>query len=445
MPTWLIAHDGARVTGTAAYNLKTTAFRFNLKGSNFSLAQFAQLQLPRISVGGTLNFDARGSGTTSAPVVDADLHVRDVMLNRERLGNLDAKAVTSAGVMRITAQSDFPAAEFGLDGTVGMHGDFPAELALKFTRLDVDALLHEFLQGRITGHSSISGAVTLAGPLRRPRLLTVNGDISQFSADMENVQVHNDGPLRFKVADQVLTLEQFHLAGEENTQLSATGTVSLAGAKALDLRAEGNVHLKLLQVWNPDLHTGGTVEFNINARGTMEPAGAVRPRQDRPRRGGEHQFSERAQRYQRRHRFQPGPHADPVADGEQRRRNADLGRVCDLRGYAGVQPDGARQGHPAALPAGIEHGAGLRSAAERDNQQFDAVGHGDGHQVRHDAAIRHGAGHRARAAGARGAEPEIAIQQHAAGGPRGVHAGVAGAVVAGAPDRRCGPQHPAAR
>ena len=184
----LIVHNGARVTGTAAYNLQTTAFRFNLKGSSFNLAQFTRLQLPRISVGGTLTFDARGSGTTSAPVVDADLHVRDVALNRERMGNLDAKAVTSAGVMRITAHSDFAAAEFGLDGTVGMQGDFPADLALKFTRLDVDALLHEFLQGRITGHSSISGAVTLAGPLRRPQLLTVNGDISQFSADMENVQ-----------------------------------------------------------------------------------------------------------------------------------------------------------------------------------------------------------------------------------------------------------------
>jgi translocation and assembly module TamB len=266
----LIAHNGARVTGTAAYNLKTTAFHFNLKGSGFNLAQFKQLQLPRISVGGTLNFDARGSGTTSAPVLDLDLHVRDVALNRERLGNLDAKAVTSAGVMRITAHSDFPAAEFGLEGTVGMYGDFPADLALKFTRLDVDALLHEFLRGRITGHSSASGVVTLAGPLRSPRLLTVNGDISQFSADMENVRLHNDGPLRFKVAGQVLTLEQFHLAGEENTKMSATGTVSLAGAKELNLRAEGNVHMKLLQVWHPELRTGGMVEFNLNARGTMD-------------------------------------------------------------------------------------------------------------------------------------------------------------------------------
>ncbi|MBZ5567959.1 MAG: translocation/assembly module TamB domain-containing protein [Acidobacteriia bacterium] len=265
----IIAHNGARVTGTAAYNLKSTGFRFHLQGSNFSLAQFKQLQLPRLSVAGRLDFNARGSGTTSRPVVDADLHLRDVVLNQERMGNVDAKAVTSAGVMKITARSDRPAAEFMLDGTVNMYDDFPAQLALRFTRLDVDALLHGFLQGRATGHSSITGTVTLAGPLRQPRLLTITGDISEFSAEMENVRVHNDGPLRFKVASQVVTLEQFRLAGEENTQMTATGTIALSGARALDLRAEGNVHLKLLQIWNPALHAGGMVEFNINARGDL--------------------------------------------------------------------------------------------------------------------------------------------------------------------------------
>jgi translocation and assembly module TamB len=265
----LITHNGARITGTAAYNLKTTAMRFSVQGSNFNLAQFKQLQFPRVAVGGMLNFDARGSGTTSAPVINADLNLRDVVLNRERMGNLEAKAVTSGEVMRITARSSFPAAEFGLDGTVNMRGDFPADLALRFTRLDVDAVLHEFLQGRITGHSSMTGTIALAGPLRTPRLLTVNGDISQFVAEMENLRVHNDGPLRFKVVNQALTLEQFRLAGEENTEMSASGTITLTGARTLDLRAEGNVRLTLLQVLYPDLHTAGRVRFNITATGTM--------------------------------------------------------------------------------------------------------------------------------------------------------------------------------
>jgi translocation and assembly module TamB len=37
----------------------------------------------------------------------------------------------------------------------------------------------------------------------------------------------------------------------------------------MDLRAEGNVHFKLLQILNPDLHAGGMMEFDINARGNM--------------------------------------------------------------------------------------------------------------------------------------------------------------------------------
>ncbi len=266
----VIADNGARITGGGAYNLRTTAFRLNLHGANFNLAQFPELQFPRLAVGGIMDFDARGSGTTAAPVVNADLHVRDVALNRQRLGNMEVKAVTSGGVMQVSARSNFPAAEFAGEGTVTMRGEFPAELTLRMTRLDVDAPLHEYLKGRITGQSSLSGKITLSGPLRRPRLLTVKGGITEFHADMENVRFHNSGPLRFRLADQVLTLEEFRLAGEENTQMSASGTLSLTGAKPLDLRAEGNVHLKLLQVLNPDLHADGMVNFRIHASGTVQ-------------------------------------------------------------------------------------------------------------------------------------------------------------------------------
>ncbi len=265
----VIAHNGARITGSAAYNLGTTAFRFDVRGSNFNLAQMSSLQLPRFSIAGSMTFDAHGSGTTSSPVVNADIALRDFTLNRERMGNMDVKATTSAGVMSVNARSDFPAAEFLVDGTVAMHGDFPAQLALKFTRLDIDAVLHELLPGRITGHSSATGTLTLAGPLRQPRLLTIKGDLSQLAVNMENLPVHNDGPIRFRVVDQVLTLEEFKMAGEQNTQLTATGTVAFSGEKQLDLRAEGNIHMQAVQIFNPDLRAGGIVEFNINARGTI--------------------------------------------------------------------------------------------------------------------------------------------------------------------------------
>ncbi len=264
----LMVHNGGRITGSAAYNLRTMAFRFNVVGSNFSLAQFRQLQTRRITLAGLLNFDARGSGTREAPVIDAGVHVRNLLMNGEPLGDVDATAVTSGGVMRVSGRSNFRLADLSFDGAVAMHDRFPANIKLTMQRLDVDPLLKVFLQGKFTGHSSIGGVITVSGPLRDPKLLTINGDISQMSAELERLRIQNDGPLRFSVVNQVLKLDQFRLLGED-TRLGATGQVELTGARNLDLRADGHMQLKLLESFNPDLHASGVVDFAVLARGTV--------------------------------------------------------------------------------------------------------------------------------------------------------------------------------
>ncbi len=264
----VMTHNGARITGSAAYNLTTTAFRFNLAGSNFLLAQVRELQTARAKVAGLLNFDARGSGTEQSPVINADLHLRDITLNDERLGALDIQAATAAGVMRVTGRSNFPSADLEVDGTVNLQNELPARLSLRFTRLDVDPLLHAFLKGRITGHSIMGGTVVLSGSLREPERLNVTGDINQFSADIEHVRIQNQGPLRFDVTNGVMRLDEFHLVGD-STALSATGTVALTGSKQLNLRANGQLNLKMLETWNPNLHTGGVLDFRGSATGTV--------------------------------------------------------------------------------------------------------------------------------------------------------------------------------
>lgn len=263
-----ITQASARVTGNAKYNLKTTAFHFDLAGKNLNLSEVRQIQGTRVSPSGALSFEARGSGTRDAPVVDADVHLRNLVMNGERLGNLEGTAKTTGSVMRIRARSDFAIADFEVDGTITMRGDFPAELSLKVARLDVDPFLRMFVKARITGHSSIGGNIKLSGPLRQPRLLTVDGDLGQFSAEIENVKIQNEGPLRFTVKDRVLRLEQFKLAGTDTT-FSAEGSIALAGNWAMDLRADGRVNLVLLQTFNPDLHTGGIMDFDMRAGGTV--------------------------------------------------------------------------------------------------------------------------------------------------------------------------------
>lgn len=263
-----ISQDGASVTGGAQYNLRTTAFRFNLIGTDFHLSEFKQFQGARVRTSGTLNFVARGSGTQTAPVIDADVNLRDVTVNGQRIGNLSGTATTTRGVMRVEAHSASQLAQVQVNGTIVMRNNFDSDLTLKIARIDGGPLLQMALAGRFKGRSELSGTLHLAGPLRQPDLLTVEGNLGEFMVAIENVQVQNDGPLKFVIADDVLRLEQFKLSGTDTT-FTARGTVDLAGSRGLDLRADGRINLGLIQSFNTDLHASGAMNFDMRAAGTI--------------------------------------------------------------------------------------------------------------------------------------------------------------------------------
>jgi translocation and assembly module TamB len=251
--------------GGAVYDPSTRAFHFNLAGSNLDLFRFPQLQ-ERFPVEGHMDFTAQGSGTLDEPAINATFKVRDLTLDHERAGDLTLDAVTHGSDMRLTVRSDFEHARLDLDGSIHLRDDFPADLALEVEHLDVDSVLRSYLPGRITGHSTVSGDVQVRGPLREPRRLTLVANLGAFQADLTHVQLHNQGPIRFTLADEVLRIEELHLAGE-STDFSAHGTVALTGDRPLDLAAKGGIDLQLLQTLNPGFTSSGQVEVTVTTTG----------------------------------------------------------------------------------------------------------------------------------------------------------------------------------
>ena len=114
------------------------------------------------------------------------------------------------------------------------------------------------MRGAVTGHSRADGEVHMVGPLRRPRELQFTANLDNLDADVEDVKIKNQGPIRFSVANQILQIDQFHLVGQD-TDISANGKVHLTGDRELDLRAQGRVNLKLIESFNPDFTSSGVV------------------------------------------------------------------------------------------------------------------------------------------------------------------------------------------
>jgi translocation and assembly module TamB len=263
-----LIHDDSIVTGSAAYNPAAHTMRLDLEGRNFDLSRVRQIHSDRVGIEGRADFTLTGSGTLAAPVLDATIQVRDLTLDHELAGGLQLEAVTRNGELHVTGHSDFSHGSFQVDGKVQMRDDYPANISVRMDNLDIDALWRSYLQGKLTGHSAVTGTVVMQGPLRDPRRWSLDGDLSGMSLDVEYAKVHNQDPIRFHYAQQSLRIEQAHLVGE-GTDLTTHGTVNFAGNRELDFSADGRIDLKLLNSIDPDVSASGMMSVNLTVGGTV--------------------------------------------------------------------------------------------------------------------------------------------------------------------------------
>jgi translocation and assembly module TamB len=243
-------------------------FRLNLSGRNLNLSRFPRLQTGRITADGVADFTVRVSGTFEQPSIEAHVHLKDLALDKERAGDFYVDAVTRGRQLDLDAHSDFDKADLTIHGSVGLDQDFPADLNLAFHRVDADSLLRVYLQGKLTGHSLLEGTLHVRGPLRTPRDLKAEAELQSLSFEVAHQPIQSVGPIRFEVANQVLLVENLHLAGS-GTDFTAHGRAHLAGAKELDIRLDGSVNMALWKSLNPKILARGALGVNLNAGGTL--------------------------------------------------------------------------------------------------------------------------------------------------------------------------------
>jgi translocation and assembly module TamB len=263
-----LAYGDGQATGNGTYDFARRDLRFNLDGHNFDLTRFPALQSSRVAVQGRMDFVAQGSGTLEEPVVNTQIRLRDLSFDNERAADYILDGITKGSELHITGHSQFTDKELNIEGNVNLRGDWPAKIDLRLNRLNVNPWLRAYLKGRVTGNSAVTGDLHLQGPLRNPREVQVNGDLSDFFAEVEHVQIRNNDPIRFEASEQMLKIQRFRLIGE-GTDLEVGGSVQLNGEQALNLNAEGHADLSLIHSFNPDFNSSGTVAVNLMANGTL--------------------------------------------------------------------------------------------------------------------------------------------------------------------------------
>jgi translocation and assembly module TamB len=261
--------DGGQLSGDGGYNLSTESFHFNARGSGFDLAHMQTLKSPKFTLGGTVAFDAQGSGTVKSPSLQATVHLANLNLDNRSHGYIDINAHTQAHALLLDANAHLDNAVLQAHGQVQLNGDYQTQAQLTLSGLDVDPILDTLAVRGVTVHSSIAGNVNVNGPLRFPRKLNGEAMLNQFTLSLGGIALKTDGALHARLAAGTLHLDPFRITGED-TNLSARGSLGLFDQqRELDLHGEGAVNMKLAQTLDTDLTSSGHVDFNVDAAGTI--------------------------------------------------------------------------------------------------------------------------------------------------------------------------------
>ena len=118
MENVMLAHNGARLTGSVAYDVETKGYRFDVTCANIEFANLQHFALPRLTVQGQAGFHLTGSGTEDAPVINGQIELRNIVLNHETVGNMTVVAETHGEDAVLSGRSHFENADLNLDGKV---------------------------------------------------------------------------------------------------------------------------------------------------------------------------------------------------------------------------------------------------------------------------------------------------------------------------------------
>jgi len=263
-----LARGPARIAGSGDYDLKSRTFQLKMRGTDFDLASFPLPQRMQTGIAGKIDFSAQAHGTTAAPEMSADVHLRNLSVNGQMEGDFLLNAVSRGADVHVTGHSDFKDASLEIEGSVHARDRWPATINFHFSHLDADPFLDSLLRKHVVRNSTVAGDIQVQGPLRDPEQLSLSGNLSDLYAEAGKTQFRSDGPIRFALSSRSFNLDTFHVVGE-NTDFSGLGSLQLRGDRALDFQARGKVDLKLLQSYDPDITSSGAITGEASVTGTL--------------------------------------------------------------------------------------------------------------------------------------------------------------------------------
>jgi translocation and assembly module TamB len=265
-----IGRGAGIVTGTAGYRFNDRSISLDLVGASLPLENFERLQTPRILVGGQVSFRLKANGSASAPTGEGTFRVVDLRVGQEVIGSFDGGLTSDGQVAKLELGSAMTTGAISGGYSLGLRDPYPIDGKVSITNISLDPYLLAALHLKaLTGHGTADGDITVNGTLKQTEKIVVDAKLSRLVLNYANVQLENVGPLHFRSTRDDLQIESATLRGTD-TNLQVEGSVQFSGRRAVNLKLNGALNLRLLGGYAPALDARGPAQINASFEGTLD-------------------------------------------------------------------------------------------------------------------------------------------------------------------------------
>jgi translocation and assembly module TamB len=257
------------LTGNFLYGTLDHQVIFDLTGAAVPLDGIAQIQTPRLAIGGRLSFQLAGQGSLLAPKLQGSLRLVDLRLGSDTVGSFQGRVDSDGEKLNLMVDSAMSTGSLHGAIQLSLGGDYPVTSSFDLAQIDLDPLLAAALHvTAITGHGQADGHIAVSGALLRPETLNVSADLSHLAFDFEYVKLENVGPVRLQYDHSGIRIDQANLRGMD-TDFKLSGFARFTGDRALGLQLGGQVNLSLFEAFVPNLTANGPAQVDAAIAGTL--------------------------------------------------------------------------------------------------------------------------------------------------------------------------------
>jgi translocation and assembly module TamB len=258
------------ITGSAGYRYQDQTISADLVGAALPLENFEKLQSTQLPVGGQVSFRLRANGPLRSPLGEGSVRVVDLRIGQVIVGSFDGKLTSDGRAARLELSSAMTTGEISGGYTLGLTDPYPLSGKVSIKSIDLDPFLLTALHLKeFSGHANADGDISVNGSLKQPESIVVDAKFSRLAMNYSNVRLENSGPVHFRSTKDSLEIDPVTLRGAD-TDLQIAGSVQFAGRRAVVLRLNGALDLRLITGFAPSLDARGPAQLNISFEGTLD-------------------------------------------------------------------------------------------------------------------------------------------------------------------------------